>query len=90
MIISVADGTRSSKGLTDRFKGMVSLYALSKATHSNFKILFTHPFNLTDYLIPNQYDWIPDVTELSNSVWDVRYRVLKKYPGVKRMFKEFP
>jgi len=90
LIIAVADGRRSSKGLTDRFKGMVSLYALAKATHSNFKILFTHPFNLTDYLIPKQYDWIPDDSELSDSVWDVRYRIIKKYPGVNKLYKELP
>lgn len=56
-IIFMADGHFGSNGLFDRLKGIVTLYALSKATGKDFKIFFTSPFNLKDFLVPNLYDW---------------------------------
>lgn len=44
-------------GMFDCLKGIITLYAISKAQHKNFKIHFVSPFNLEDYLRPNEYDW---------------------------------
>lgn len=56
-IIFMVDGRSIHGGLADRIKGMISIYYLCKKYHRNFKINFTYPFNLTDYLIPNKYNW---------------------------------
>src|SRR5690606_34196901 len=39
MLISVIDKRRKTKGLTDRFKGIVSVYALSKAMGVPFRLI---------------------------------------------------
>lgn len=50
-------GNTASGGLIDRLRGAASLYAACKDTGRDFRIFFTHPFPLTDYLQPNAYDW---------------------------------
>ena len=52
-------------GLVDRLRGAVSVYAAAKQTGRPFRIFFTHPFNLSDYLQPNSYDWRISRDELS-------------------------
>lgn len=57
VIINIHDGMLHSGGLTDRLKGMCTLYSYSKKHNFSFKIYFTHPFFLEKYLLPNEYDW---------------------------------
>jgi hypothetical protein len=61
-VIYVADGRVLSGGLSDRLRGIVSVYKLCKSLNLEFKINFTSPFNLNKYLLPNIYDWtiLPD------------------------------
>ena len=56
-VFFMVDGRSIHGGLADRIKGMVSLYALCKKNSWDYKIYFIYPFPLTDYLIPNTYDW---------------------------------
>jgi hypothetical protein len=58
----MADGKSECGGLSDRLRGMVSVYKLCKSLNMEFKIYFTNPFNLNEYLLPNIYDWtiLPD------------------------------
>lgn len=55
--IYMANGFCVHAGLSDRFKAMTALYGWSRLMHIDFKIFHIHPFNLSDYIIPNQYDW---------------------------------
>ena len=55
--IFMADGKFLHGGMFDRLKGIISIYALSKAQGKDFKIHFVHPFSLENYLIPNTYNW---------------------------------
>lgn len=55
--IYMANGFCGHAGIADRFKGITTLYGLCKEMNINFKIFHKHPFELSDYLIPNQYDW---------------------------------
>lgn len=58
-IIYMADGLIRHGGICDRIWGMVSAYDyFYKQNGMNFKIYFVHPYQLTDYLIPNCYNWI--------------------------------
>jgi hypothetical protein len=57
LVIYMADGKKRCGGLTDRLRGIVSLYNFCSDNNMKFKIYFEHPFMLEDYLIPNEYDW---------------------------------
>lgn len=54
----MADGRTTHGGMFDRLKGLISIYAISKVQQRGFKIHFSHPFRLEDYLLPNEYDWL--------------------------------
>lgn len=56
---SVLPETTFSGGLSDRFRGIVSVYKECKNQNIPFKIYFGN-LNLTDYLIPNKYNWAID------------------------------
>ena len=64
-VISLFCGLAPSGGLVDRLRGSVSIYQLCQQTGRPFKLHFTHPFPLTDYLLPNTYDWRLGEGELS-------------------------
>lgn len=63
-IIFKADGRFLHGGMFDRLKGAVSVYAASQCIGREFRLSFTHPFDLRDYLEPNEYDWSIDESEL--------------------------
>lgn len=67
-IVAMIDGTNFHGGLTDRWKGIVSLYALSKAIGRDFRIHYTYPFLLTMFQEPNTYDWRIDNNDLSHNL----------------------
>ena len=90
MLISIVDNKRQAKGLTDRFKGIVSVYALAKATNVPFRCIYTHPIQLTDFLYPNEYNWLPEKAELSETISGVRFKLLRKQHTIKRLLKVFP
>jgi hypothetical protein len=56
-VIYMADGRVFIGGLSDRLRAIVSVYKLCKELDISFKINFTVPFNLSNYLLPNIYDW---------------------------------
>ena len=58
------DGRFPHGGMFDRLKGAISVYAASLCIDREFKISFTHPFDLRDYLEPNEYDWTIDEGDL--------------------------
>lgn len=57
-VVSMIDGKVKHGGLTDRINGIICSYRFAIENNRPFKILFNYPFNLTDYLIPNEEDWI--------------------------------
>lgn len=57
-IIFMADGRMSHGGMFDRFKGIVTAYALAKQKGIPFRIHWIYPFDLSEYLIPNKVNWI--------------------------------
>ncbi len=65
LIINIHDGLLHSGGLTDRLKGMCTLYSYSKKGNYDFKIYFVFPFLLEKYLSANSYDWTIDKGSLS-------------------------
>ena len=63
-----------SGGLSDRLRGIVSVYAECKRQGRPFRIVF-EPLHLEDYLAPNEYDWRIGEDEID---WDLA----KSYPCV--------
>ena len=61
-----ADGRFPHGGMFDRLKGAISVFAASQCIGREFRISFTHPFDLRDYLEPNGYDWTIDESELKH------------------------
>ena len=63
-VVIMFDGNFSSPGLADILRSICSVYQWCKMNNRIFKLYFTSPFVLTDYLVPNMYDWIIDTKDL--------------------------
>ena len=72
VILMVKNETTFCGGLSDRFRGITSVYQECKRQGLDFKIHFETP-NLIDYLEPNEYDWF-----IKNE--DVCYDTKRVYP----------
>lgn len=76
IIVSALDGSKTTCGLADRLKGMLSAYAYAKATGVDFVIRHKIPFDLSMFLVPNKYDWKCKDEQVSMNVYDSRPFVL--------------
>ena len=65
-MVFVADGRFPHGGMFDRLKGAVSVYAAAQCIGREFRISFSHPFDLRDYLEPAAYDWRIDARALEH------------------------
>lgn len=63
-VICMIDGRARHGGLSDRLMGIVATYSLCKELGLDFRINFTYPFLLSDYLEPNEVNWIISPEEL--------------------------
>lgn len=57
MLIFNVDRFFYSGGMADRFKGAVTAYAFCKQRGIDFRIRYVFPFELSDFLLPAEYDW---------------------------------
>lgn len=58
-IVFTCNGWSWSGGLADRIKGMVTVYDWCEQNNRKFQIDFREPFQLQHYLVPNEYNWLP-------------------------------
>ncbi|MBP3613326.1 MAG: hypothetical protein J6J37_00890 [Bacteroidaceae bacterium] len=63
---------RGHPGLADRLKAIINTYNLAKSNGYDFKIYYTTPFKLSDYLTPNK-DWECSIEELEYSLQDTKF-----------------
>ena len=84
--IAMIDGRFRHGGICDRFKGMISLYNYCRYVGKPFRIRYYFPFELTDYIVPNKYDWRISDKNISDSIWHVRPICTRKENG-KRLLK---
>ena len=63
--VFMVDGRVGHGGMFDRLKGIISVYAISKAQQKDFRIHFSYPFELEKYLEPNEYDWRIDAKTIN-------------------------
>lgn len=56
--IFMVNGYSWHGGLSDRFKGAITVYNWCKNNNKQFRINWISPFDLSRYITPNQYNWI--------------------------------
>lgn len=66
-VICMFDGKLLHGGLTDRIRGILSIYEMTRKKGLPFYIYWTRPFKLEKYLIPSTFDWRIGENELSHS-----------------------
>lgn len=69
-IIAMIDGKIGHGGLSDRFWGILSIYKYCKENNEDFKLYFRSPYDLSHFLVSNEYKWNIEDEELS---YDIRY-----------------
>ena len=70
--IFMVDGKIPHGGMFDRLKGIITIYALAKATGKDFRICFNYPFRLNKYLQPKNYNWEIEDKDICYSFPDSR------------------
>lgn len=56
-VVFMVDGRSVHGGLADRLKGIVSIFSLCQKYGKDFKLKYDYPFDISDYLVANEYDW---------------------------------
>lgn len=64
-IVVCFDGHIQHGGLADRLRGIVSVYSWCREHNVPFYINYTSPLELTNWLVPNEYDWFLPASHLS-------------------------
>lgn len=72
-LIAVNDENCQNGGLCDILHGLVSAYYVAKQENRPFRICATFPFQLSDYLVPNQIDWRISPEEIDYQTCHVRH-----------------
>lgn len=85
--IAMIDGQSFHGGMCDRFKGIITLYAYCKYNNIPFRIRYTYPFKLEDYLIPATYDWTLKKNEYTDNPWYIRILYMRGEHFAKRLIK---
>ncbi|MDE7414542.1 MAG: hypothetical protein K2N05_12255 [Muribaculaceae bacterium] len=66
-VVVMLDGAIHHGGLTDRIRGILTVYNECRRLNIPFYIYWDNPFNLKDYLIPSTFDWEISKEEISRS-----------------------
>ena len=82
-VICIHDGKLKSGGLVDRLRGIISVYSICKEYNLDFRILFTQPFPLDKYLIPNRVDWRVSSNELNYNLKETDICLIDSINGSK-------
>ena len=78
-IIVMIDGRSIHGGLTDRLRGITTIYQYCKEKGLKFKLNYVYPFKLQDYLAPNSYNWIIEEKDISYNSEQTAVVVLNDY-----------
>lgn len=54
------DGRIDQAGLADNLRAAASVFELCKSSNRKFMLVFDYPFRLEKYLVPNNYNWLPN------------------------------
>lgn len=79
-------------GLVDRFKAIIGLYHVAQESGFEFKLQYTSPFHLEEYLLPGQVDWLCRNGEISYKAGDVRmltYEAAGEIPALEKCVPQY-
>jgi hypothetical protein len=89
-LVFLIDGETYHGGFCDRMKGAISLFHYCLIKQVEYKIYYVFPFHLSDYLLPNQYNWTINSSELCQNYFGVKCLNLISDPTIKRLNKLNP
>lgn len=99
-VVYLCDGRTIAGGFADRLKGMLSLFAVSEELGYDFRICFTSPFVLSDYLVPAaDVDWRISPDELDRkgaamlvleNTEDSDFQTRRQHAWLRRRLEEGP
>lgn len=98
-VVYMCNGRTVAGGFADRLKGILSLYAISRELGYDFRISYTSPFLLEDFLPPADYDWRIAPEELGTekaamlvleNTEDSDFQTCKQAEWLRRTLKEGP
>jgi len=78
-VIFFIDGKTTHGGLSDRLRGLFSVYYYCQKKSYDFKICWTYPFKLQDYLEPASFNWIVDPESICYNKHEVDFRFFNSY-----------
>lgn len=64
-IVFMVDGRFIHGGLTDRLRGITSLYHYCKERGIQYYLNYTYPFELSQFLKPNKYNWLINTSRIT-------------------------
>lgn len=88
-VIFFIDGKTIHGGLSDRLRGLFSTYYYCLKKKFVFKVFWTYPFNLQDYLEPNKVNWLIETTDISYNKNDIAFRFFNSYSLMNNNEKSF-
>lgn len=80
-VIHMVTQSPNITGLSDQLRASLSLYQMCKREGICFKIFWDYPFNLNEFLQPNDYDWVISHDEI-NYHYPTRYRAVYCEKGI--------
>ncbi len=79
-------------GLVDRLNSIVGAYYIAKTNGFDYKVIFTHPFILSDYLACASHNWKASFNDLSYSLKNSKllaYNGAGKVPKLRKRVKQY-
>lgn len=81
-VVFIIDGMTPHGGLSDRLRGLFSIYYYCKQRGYIFKVAWDYPFKLEDYLMPVHGNWVADEADLTHNKKVVDFRFFNNYVGM--------
>ena len=81
-VVFIIDGKTPHGGLSDRLRGLFSIYYYCKQRGYTFKVAWNYPFKLEDYLMPVHENWVADEADLTHDKKVVDFRFFNNYVGM--------
>lgn len=78
-VIFFIDGRTTHGGLSDRLRGLFSVYYYCKKKSYDFKVCWTYPFKLQDYFVPATFDWVVAPEQINRNKREVDFRFFNSY-----------
>lgn len=78
-VVFFIDGRTTHGGLSDRLRGLFSVYYYCKKKSFDFKVCWTYPFKLQDYFVPATFDWVVTPEQINRNKREVGFRFFNSY-----------